>query len=110
MNMVRNTDSATSPFTHPLSTSLRPVVQFVLDAWGWLVNKRTQQLAGRRMRVAETVSLGEKRFVSIVHVDGAQFLVGGAANQVSLLAILPPASEKAADPAWRPCSTAEVSS
>jgi flagellar biogenesis protein FliO len=60
----------------------------------WIVQKRTQQLATRRLRVAETVSLGEKRFVSIVQVDGTQFLVGGAAGSVSLLAVLEGAQEK----------------
>lgn len=68
------------------------IPQSILDhgiaAWKWVVRKRTQQLATRRLRVAETVSLGEKRFVSIVHVDGTQFLLGGAAGSVSLLAVL----------------------
>lgn len=31
----------------------------------------------RRLKVCETVSLGEKRFVSIVEVDGVSLLVGG---------------------------------
>jgi len=42
----------------------------------------------RRLRVAETVSLGEKRFVSILQVDGEQFLVGGSPSSVVLLAKL----------------------
>jgi flagellar biogenesis protein FliO len=69
-------------------TLLRPIVQFLEVVWVWLVSKRTQQLAARRLRVAETISLGEKRFISILQVDGAQFLIGGAAGSVSLLAIL----------------------
>jgi len=32
--------------------------------------------------------MGEKRFVSIIEVNGAQYLIGGAANQISLLAVL----------------------
>ena len=44
------------------------------------------------------LSLGEKRFVAIVQVDGEQFLLGGSATQVALLAKLevpsaPPVSE-----------------
>jgi len=42
----------------------------------------------RRLKVAETVSLGEKRFISILQVDGEQFLVGGSASNVVLLARL----------------------
>jgi flagellar biogenesis protein FliO len=40
------------------------------------------------MRVTETVSLGEKRFVTILHVDGQQLLIGSATGQVTLLAVL----------------------
>lgn len=46
---------------------------------------RVLQAKTRRMRVSETVSLGEKRFVSIIEVDGISFLVGGGAGSVSLL-------------------------
>jgi flagellar biogenesis protein FliO len=49
--------------------------------------------ATRRLRVAETMSLGEKRFVSIVSVDGREFLIGGGTSGVSLLAQLGTASE-----------------
>ena len=42
----------------------------------------------RRLRVSETVSLGEKRFVSIVEVDGTSFLIGGGASNVTLLTSL----------------------
>jgi hypothetical protein len=37
------------------------------------------------LRVTETISLGEKRFVSVVHVDGQRFLIGGSASNVALL-------------------------
>jgi flagellar biogenesis protein FliO len=49
----------------------------------------------RRLRVAETVSLGEKRFVSILQVDGEQFLVGGSSSNVVLLAKLEAKAEAA---------------
>jgi flagellar biogenesis protein FliO len=42
----------------------------------------------RRLKVAETVSLGEKRFISIVQVDGEQLLVGGSSSNIVLLAKL----------------------
>jgi len=52
---------------------------------------RTRQLARsniRRLQVAATVSLGDKRFVAVIQVDGHQFLVGGGASNVELLAQL----------------------
>ncbi len=44
----------------------------------------------RRLRVNETVSLGDKRFVSIVAVDGVDYLIGGGAASVALLTRLGP--------------------
>jgi flagellar biogenesis protein FliO len=38
--------------------------------------------------VAETVSLGEKRFVAVVQVDGRHFLLAGGATNIALLAQL----------------------
>jgi hypothetical protein len=54
---------------------------------------RAQQIArshSKRLQVAETVSLGEKRFVAVIKVDGREFLIGGGATNVSLLAQLDP--------------------
>jgi flagellar biogenesis protein FliO len=42
----------------------------------------------RRLRVSETLSLGDKRFVSILEVDGQSFLVGGSGASIALLASL----------------------
>ena len=44
------------------------------------------QPAKKRLRVCESVSLGEKRFIAVVQLDGKEFLVGGAPNSLSLLA------------------------
>lgn len=54
------------------------------------VSKGMRRLGGRgrRLQVSETVQLGEKRFVAILRVDGEQFLIGGGATGVSLLATL----------------------
>jgi flagellar biogenesis protein FliO len=67
---------------------LQLLLERVLSAWKWLAHKRSLQLAAKRLRVAETIQLGEKRFVSILQVDGAQYLIGGAAGNVQLLAVL----------------------
>jgi Flagellar biosynthesis protein, FliO len=61
-------------------------------AWGMLQTKYALTTT-KRLRVAETVSLGEKRFVSIVSVGGREFLIGGGTSGVSLLAQLSPAGE-----------------
>lgn len=57
-------------------------------AWSWVCARRKAQSRSGRLRVAETVSLGEKRFVALIHVDGLQFLVGGGPTNVALLAQL----------------------
>lgn len=56
----------------------------------WLRNQFVTRQSRKRLRVCETVSLGEKRFVAVIQVDGEQFLVGGAANSVATLARLEP--------------------
>lgn len=63
----------------------------LLRTWIWLTRHSRGVLARgvpRRLKVAETVSLGEKRFVSILQVDGEQFLVGGSPSSIVLLAKL----------------------
>jgi flagellar biogenesis protein FliO len=47
------------------------------------------------LRLSETLPLGEKRFVALVSVEGREFLIGGGASGVSMLAQL----GKATDPA-----------
>ena len=42
----------------------------------------------RRLCVAETISLGEKRFVALLTIDGQEFLIGGGTAGVSVLATL----------------------
>lgn len=51
-----------------------------------------QITAGRRerkMRLCETLSLGERRFLALVLVEQQKFLVGGSGSSVALLARLP---------------------
>ena len=60
----------------------------VRSAWKWLERRRSAHFAARRLHVAETLSLGEKRFVSIIEVDGTQYLIGGSAENVQLLSRL----------------------
>lgn len=53
-------------------------------AWSWL-NKKYPLAPSKRMHLAETISLGEKRFVTLLKVDGREFLIGGSAAGVNLL-------------------------
>lgn len=69
-------------------TLLVQLAAYTRKGMGWLQQKRRAQIAAKRLRVCETVSLGEKRFISLVQVDGKQFLIGGAPNSVSMLAQL----------------------
>lgn len=57
-------------------------------AWGWLKARQRTRSGARRLRVAETVSLGEKRFVAVVQVDGRHFLLAGGPTNIVLLAQL----------------------
>ena len=61
---------------------LWPGIWRFVQQWGMPV---LLQPKPRRLRVSETVSLGDKRFVSIVEVDGVSFLIGGGTATVSLL-------------------------
>lgn len=56
--------------------------------WRWFKDKQVARSNTKRLQVTSSVSLGEKRFVAVVQVDGRQFLVGGGATGVSLLAQL----------------------
>jgi len=80
--------SSVQPLQQNSPHILRSSFGHLRSAWRWLERKRAQQVSTRRLRVAETISLGEKRFVSIVQVDGAQFLIGGSSSSVQLLAVL----------------------
>ncbi|MGB7584680.1 MAG: flagellar biosynthetic protein FliO [Terriglobales bacterium] len=61
--------------------------------WTWTQQKLRSHGERKRLRVCETVSLGEKRFIAVIQVDGKQFLVGGSSNSVSTLAHLEPPPE-----------------
>lgn len=67
-----------------------------MRAWKWI--SRTYRFStAKRLRVAETVSLGEKQFVAILNVDGCDFLIGGGASGIALLAHMQKPIEHSAD-------------
>jgi flagellar biogenesis protein FliO len=69
-------------------STLRGHTGLLSRAWGWLQSRRVARSNTRRLRVAETVSLGEKRFVAVVQVDGRHFLLAGGPANIVLLAQL----------------------
>jgi hypothetical protein len=96
--MTSGGDVTCNPVSKALSTDSISVVELgrtciaaLLQTWKWL-NRQSQRVlargVSRRLKVTETVSLGDKRFVSILQVDGEQFLVGGSPSNIVLLAKL----------------------
>jgi flagellar biogenesis protein FliO len=69
-------------------STLRSHTGLLSRAWGWLKARQVARSSTRRLRVAETVSLGEKRFVAVVQVDGRHFLLAGGPTNIVLLAQL----------------------
>jgi hypothetical protein len=65
-------------------------------AWTFL-HARYKISTTKRLHVSETISLGEKRFVAIVNVEGREFLIGGGVSGMSLLAQLGAATQNSCD-------------
>jgi flagellar biogenesis protein FliO len=55
--------------------------------WAVLPAVRVRK-APRRLRLRESLSLGEKRVVAVIQYESQQFLIGGSAHSVNLLARL----------------------
>lgn len=64
----------------PKRITVRPLA----SAWAWF-RRNYATPSTKRMRVAEMVSLGEKRFVALLSVDGREFLIGGGTSGIALL-------------------------
>ncbi len=57
------------------------------EVWGW-ARRALGPRKVRRLRVRETLSLGDKRFLAVIEFDRQEFLVGGSGNSLALLARL----------------------
>ncbi len=67
----------------PRKTSL-PAWQRAANAvWRWILSR--QNRTSRQLRLGETVSLGDKRFVAVLEYEDRKLLIGGSANSVVLL-------------------------
>ena len=90
------TRAANSIATRPASRKPKAATSGTLTrAWSWL-QSRCAHTATKRLRVSETVSLGEKRFVALVRVEDREFLIGGGSSGVSMLTALETSPRSAA--------------
>ena len=76
--------NAASQATSPPETSW---VVALKNLWQW-VRRALSARKVRRLRVCETLSLGERRFLAVIEFDRQEFLVGGSGNSLELLARL----------------------
>lgn len=67
----------------------------------WLASPRPRRRL-RRLRMLETLSLGDRRFVAVISVDGRELLVGGTPQSLALLTELDSAVEDFETGAARP--------
>ena len=56
--------------------------------WHRFQQRQKERAAERSLRLEDTVSLGQKRFVAVVSVDGQRFLIGVGTSEISMLAPL----------------------
>ena len=59
-------------------------------AWRWVhrLRHRLKARPEKLLRLTETLSLGERRFLAVVEFEQQKFLIGGTASSMSLLAEL----------------------
>ncbi len=55
--------------------------------WEWLCGAVKHRRI-RRLRISETLSLGDRRFLAIIEFDRQEFLLAGCGNSLELLARL----------------------
>ena len=84
---------------HSLPSPAEWGLGFLNKLWSalkWITKRVKVQQTRKSLRVCESVSLGEKRFVAVVQLDNERFLIGGSAGSVSLLSRLQEAKTFAA--------------
>jgi hypothetical protein len=62
----------------------------------WISALLESRSSARKLWLEETVSLGQKRFLALVNVNGKHLLIGGGAQEVTLLAELGTAKARGA--------------
>ena len=71
-----------------LSRFARRCLEVLISSAKSLIGRAKTMETRKKMRVCETVALGDRRFVALLQVEDQRFLIGGAANSISLLAQL----------------------
>jgi len=66
---------------------LKHVLEFLSRAWQQLQQQQKRRLAGRSLRLEESISLGQKRSIAVIRLDNQRFLIG-VSSEISLLASL----------------------
>ena len=57
--------------------------ELVHSLWRRILHARTR--LPRSLRLCESLSLGERRFLAVVECEGSRFLVGGTASSLAML-------------------------
>jgi hypothetical protein len=83
-SLVAETENDPPAVTTRFTAPPPPVPNALTRAWSW-INRKYPSASTKQLRVAETVSLGEKRFVALVQIGDQKFLIGGGPAGVSLL-------------------------
>jgi flagellar biogenesis protein FliO len=76
--------NAASQTSAPMETAWMGALK---NAWQW-ARRAVKARKTRRLRVCETLSLGDRRFLAVIEFDRQEFLVGGSGNSFELLARL----------------------
>jgi flagellar biogenesis protein FliO len=86
------------PWRERAPARARPDLRAWAGAW-WQQIVRRFRRPPRRLRLCETLPLGDRRFVAVVEFEQARFLVGGTSAALVLLARLAPseATEQASE-------------
>ena len=81
--------------TSEILIASRPFGRRVIALWERVL--RFSQRPPRRLRLCESLPLGERRFVAVVEFDQSRFLVGGTSSSLVLLSRLQNAGGRAED-------------
>jgi flagellar biogenesis protein FliO len=68
------------------------LMNFFRAGFGWLhriANAKIWRRNARRLRVSETISMGNRGYLAVIQFEQQRFLVGGTTNSIALLAQLP---------------------
>jgi flagellar biogenesis protein FliO len=71
------------------AVSILDLLRSGIESLGSLSRRRFWRKKTRRLRVCDSLSLGNRGFVAVVEYRGQEFLVGGTSTSIALLAEIP---------------------